>query len=445
MVSRWRSRFRATATITVKAADSMHPNTAECPGAQTLRIVPAGKACTTDASVLPGLCTVPPVSVLHRSETDMAHGHRIKPLSTSICFQLHLPSFLRYLSSPTPYFLENAKLASSSNLQVTGSPTYPQSFTMVGWIPPNELRLQRLHECLESVKASERAIQLHNKAHLLHYDARTADMVPYAWPLLGGAKVTPNLLDHHRHTHSFLAPSCPCALLDGKSYTESKIGLVQQVSQPPTAECLGQYAAICAEQRCGYFVPLEPFYSHPSLLVKAYPEREKPLLFMSPLYFTTGDTPETAKMAGLRQIQVLRDDSNTGLRGTRNLLRREDPVHFRKFDKDIERLLTEGLPGTKFWDIFIQCTQCNHVMPAHHFPYYHECTQAAIKGFEHTALMRSYRSKVMDQVNSTVEGSDSDSNSESDMAVEDLPSPHSSSDNLQEWSELFARTSSKST
>ncbi|KAJ3500390.1 hypothetical protein NMY22_g19276 [Coprinellus aureogranulatus] len=317
---------------------------------------------------------------------------------------------------------------------------------MVGWIPPNELRLQRLFECLERVKTCQREIQVQNNACLLHYDARTGDMAPYAWPLLEGVKVSPNMLDQHRRTHFFLGPSCPCALLDGKSYSESKIGLVQQVSQPATAECLGHYVAMCAEQRCGYFVPLEPFYSHPSLLVKTYPERGIPLLHMSPLYFTTGDTPETLKMAGLRQIQVLRDDSNTGLRGTRNLLRREDPEHFWKFEDDIEKLLTKGLPGTKFWDLFVQCTQCNHVMPTHHFPYSHKCSQVVIKGYEHAALMRSCRSAIADRVDSVVaspEGPESDSCSE--MAVEDLPSAASSTDDLLTWAELFTKKSSNST
>ena len=37
---------------------------------------------------------------------------------------------------------------------------------------------------------------------------------------------------------------------------------------------------------------------------------------MDPFLFLTDDTEETIKKAGLRQIRVLEDDSNTGLQGT---------------------------------------------------------------------------------------------------------------------------------
>jgi hypothetical protein len=37
---------------------------------------------------------------------------------------------------------------------------------------------------------------------------------------------------------------------------------------------------------------------------------------MDPFLFMTDDTEETIKKTGLRQVQILRDESNTGLRGT---------------------------------------------------------------------------------------------------------------------------------
>lgn len=37
---------------------------------------------------------------------------------------------------------------------------------------------------------------------------------------------------------------------------------------------------------------------------------------MDPFLFLTDDTEETIKNTGLRQIRVLQDDSNSGLRGT---------------------------------------------------------------------------------------------------------------------------------
>ncbi|TEB30810.1 hypothetical protein FA13DRAFT_1791966 [Coprinellus micaceus] len=185
-------------------------------------------------------------------------------------------------------------------------------------------------------------------------------------------------------------------------------------------------------------VLLEPFYSHPSLLMKAYPERPKPVLCMDPFYFTTGDTAESVKMAGLRQIQVLRDDSNTGFRGTRHLLRREDPERFWQIEDEIEKLLTKGLAGAKFWDLFTQCAQCNYVMPAHHFPYYHECAAIVIRGYEVTAFTRSYRSTVLSD---RAEANESDFHANM-MLVEPMAEDleDSSDDDLPTLSALLAAT-----
>lgn len=39
----------------------------------------------------------------------------------------------------------------------------------------------------------------------------------------------------------------------------------------------------------------------------------------------------------------------------------------------LKKLLIKGLPGEKFWEVFVQCTSCNFVMPRQYFPYYHPC------------------------------------------------------------------------
>jgi hypothetical protein len=78
-----------------------------------------------------------------------------------------------------------------------------------------------------------------------------------------------------------------------------------------------------------------------------------------------------------------------------SVLRREDPERFWQIEDDIETLLTKGLAGAKFWNLFTQCVQCNYVMPAHHFPYYHKCAAIVIRGYEVTAFTRSYRSTVL--------------------------------------------------
>lgn len=53
-----------------------------------------------------------------------------------------------------------------------------------------------------------------------------------------------------------------------------------------------------------------------------------------------------------------------------------------------EKLLEGGLPGEKFWELFVQCTSCNYVMPRHHFPYSHACTMSVV---EANIARRSHR------------------------------------------------------
>lgn len=61
------------------------------------------------------------------------------------------------------------------------------------------------------------------------------------------------------------------------------------------------------------------------------------------------------------------------------VLRREDPDKFVEFERLLEKLLKNGLSSEKFWDIFVQCTTCNYVMPRHYFPYAHPCTTSVVE------------------------------------------------------------------
>ena len=50
-------------------------------------------------------------------------------------------------------------------------------------------------------------------------------------------------------------------------------------------------------------------------------------------------------------------------------------------DDDMEQLLEKGVDAKKFWNLFVQCTQCRIVMPRHYYPYQHPC---AVKVYEGT-------------------------------------------------------------
>ncbi|KAJ3512235.1 hypothetical protein NMY22_g15392 [Coprinellus aureogranulatus] len=249
---------------------------------------------------------------------------------------------------------------------------------MVGWIPHDPaLRKEKLAIFLERVEHSQ-VFGLDDVPLILQYDERDADMRAWAWPTEGGIPVRPDQLDRHRYTHYFRAPNCPCSFKNGpSSFNEAKIGLAQVV-RPGSPLCLGQYVAACATQQCNYFgrvsiLRLERYFSHPKLITKEYEKRDKPVKTLNPFVFITDDTEETIKRTGLRQVEVLKDNSNTGLRGTNRLLKREDPENYLKLQDMMKRLLVKGLPADQFWDLFVQCMDCRFVMPRQYFPYYHHC------------------------------------------------------------------------
>ncbi|KAJ3531239.1 hypothetical protein NMY22_g8243 [Coprinellus aureogranulatus] len=246
---------------------------------------------------------------------------------------------------------------------------------MVGWIPHDpRLRAEKLSEFIERVEKSQ-DFGPQDVPLILQYDERHADLRPWAWPSEGGVPVRPDRLDAHRYTHYFRGPNCPCSIKNGpSSFNEAKIGLAQTVL-PGSSSCLGQYVAVCATQQCRYFVKLERFFSHPKLMTAEYGRRDKPVKTLNPFIFITDDTEDSIKRTGLRQVEVLKDDSNTGLRGTnrRTVLKREDPENYLKLQDMLKRLLVKGLPAEQFWDLFVQCTDCRFVMPRQYFPYYHHC------------------------------------------------------------------------
>ena len=69
-------------------------------------------------------------------------------------------------------------------------------------------------------------------------------------------RVPPSELEAFRRTHKLIGPSCLCAFLDGSDYTETRIGVVETASGYHGRDRFnvhGEYIAICAKQRCGYY------------------------------------------------------------------------------------------------------------------------------------------------------------------------------------------------
>ncbi|KAJ3519813.1 hypothetical protein NMY22_g13031 [Coprinellus aureogranulatus] len=231
---------------------------------------------------------------------------------------------------------------------------------MVGWVPLDiNARKSKAARFIQRVKQSQiQPFGPDDVPIILQYDQRFADLCPWLWPIEDGIAVRPDELDRYRYTHYFKGPCCPCTMVHDSPFTESKIGLAQIVMQPATAQCLGQYVAICSMQECGYF--------------------DVPIKIMDPFIFTTGDTEETMKKRAARDEQtyverLLHRTVSVTITTWYSVLKREDPERFLELQKSLQTLLVKGLPAEKFWDLFVQCTACMYVMPHQYFPYYHAC------------------------------------------------------------------------
>ncbi|KAJ2920139.1 hypothetical protein MD484_g315, partial [Candolleomyces efflorescens] len=198
-----------------------------------------------------------------------------------------------------------------------------------------------------------------------------------------GAPVPPEELEEHGRTHQYSMPCCLCpVLLKSTFYRASKVGIVQFFGQGETDDKVSyhaKYVAACAEQRCGYFVVLDDHFNKDTQPVGYFRKRDKRgPLWNDPFHFD--ETEEEVKTSGIRQIYSdLQDDSMKNLRGTRKLLRLENPRWFADMEADLAALVFEGLPAQQFWDLFSQCTRCKFVLPRHYFPYAHKCATEVVR------------------------------------------------------------------
>lgn len=93
------------------------------------------------------------------------------------------------------------------------------------------------------------------------------------------------------------------------------------------------------------------------------------------------DAPEKAPEIGFRRIFVPPD--NHFARSGANKLKRacsdEDPsevTHVGVGDTDrMECLMEAGLPEAEFWEAFVQCAKCGHILPTSIYPYAHRCSK----------------------------------------------------------------------
>jgi hypothetical protein len=128
----------------------------------------------------------------------------------------------------------------------------------------------KLRPCCIGIRLLKHSKNIPGKRYtIVAYGLRLCSLANYCWPTISrpldsetGERVTPSDWDTFRQTHKFKAPSCLCAFVDKRKYTESRVGIVEMTTQDIDrnySTLKGEYVAVCAEQRCGYLRELAAF------------------------------------------------------------------------------------------------------------------------------------------------------------------------------------------
>ncbi|KAF6740855.1 hypothetical protein DFP72DRAFT_864736 [Ephemerocybe angulata] len=210
---------------------------------------------------------------------------------------------------------------------------------------------------------------------IYHWSSIRRKLEEWCWPCddESGARIPPHGLQDHRRTHSFRAPCCLCAYLDGEEYTEAAISIVETIPMPDDdpdrnrTTMNGEYVATCATDRCGYFISLERFYTINGIRVKLYEEREHELSEEELMNITS---VEESFRGGDGLFQVM---PNVMRRASKKVLEIEDVTTMIKGNKSLMVELAAGIKEQQFFTLFVQCSLCKVIMLREPFSVFHLC------------------------------------------------------------------------
>ncbi|KAF6760738.1 hypothetical protein DFP72DRAFT_843027 [Ephemerocybe angulata] len=202
-------------------------------------------------------------------------------------------------------------------------------------------------------------------------------MSRWGWPCVGDedepedlVRVPASGMESLRRTHHFQGPCCLCAFLDGGVYTEARIGVVESLTSDGERNqsiLNGEYVAVCAKQRCGYYLCLERFYCVSHIELDVCPPRSTPL---PPAELIHIYDVERSFRQGDGLFQVMTD---VVVRGKEKALKRQDPVEPMLQRASMLKELVLGVQEDRFWTLFVQCTLCKQVTFRQHFAVNHQC------------------------------------------------------------------------
>ncbi|TEB34013.1 hypothetical protein FA13DRAFT_1789204 [Coprinellus micaceus] len=204
----------------------------------------------------------------------------------------------------------------------------------------------------------------------------TQGLSEWAWPCNPNSemRIPPCDLESFRRTNRFRAPSCLCAFIEGTVYTESRIGIVETVTDDTfrnQSVLNGEYVATCAKQRCGYFLCLERFYpiNHLRLQVCAPRKNLRPTEELANIC----DIDKSLRSGdGLFQLMT-----DVVVRGSGRRLERVHPNDAKRANEKLMREIAAGMSEDRFWSTFVQCFLCKTVTLRKNFATSHECKTAS--------------------------------------------------------------------
>ncbi|KAF8329621.1 hypothetical protein F5887DRAFT_923743 [Amanita rubescens] len=183
-----------------------------------------------------------------------------------------------------------------------------------------------------------------------------------------GKRVPPDELCLYRQTHQYIGPGCLCPLLEPlTAHKEAAIYLA--VNGYP-----GEYVAECADDRCGYLVPLERIYPRRRVPGKAYPLRDVSMP-CPPVVFSKNEVRADVEGPCLTEVfaqEVEPADTTRPLKRTHAeasllnppfpaLKRRRTLTDWRRFPK-VGSFHRPGLAEEEFLGLFVQCDVCKLIV-----------------------------------------------------------------------------------
>ncbi|KAF8327321.1 hypothetical protein F5887DRAFT_924840 [Amanita rubescens] len=249
-------------------------------------------------------------------------------------------------------------------LKLTMMPSIPVPLSLSTYCQ-KLLHVIKLNRCVTSYDPAKQGLVAHDWHVVI-----TPTAIKYDVPVLpDGKRVPPDELCLYRETHQYIGPGCLCPLLEPlTAHKEAAIYLAVNGLYP------GEYIAECADDRCGYLVPLERIYPRRRVPQKAYPLRDVSTPY-PPEVFSKNEVRADVEGPCLTEVFAPEVEPSTTTRLLKRthaeaglldppfpaLKRRRTLTDWRRFEK-VGSFHRPGLAEGEFLGLFVQCDVCKLIV-----------------------------------------------------------------------------------